>query len=160
LLPRHVRRRVVEYYCDVDDELLPGWDDGKAAESEHTADIGKRMRNRGAVIDPSGSLAHKGQISPGCVEVVRDRDVVQLVRRPLVIDDDARQWIEQDRDRQLVREGDADGGCGLARRILFVDLLNGNEQVLTVGFDRRDGAVDEPERIAMHLIAGDVADEI
>src|SRR5262249_16615363 len=89
LLSRRVRRRVVEYYTDVDDELLPGWDDGKAAESEHTAVVGKHMRNRGAVFE-SGSLAHKGHIHAGCIEVVRDRDVVQLVRRSLAIDHDAR----------------------------------------------------------------------
>src|SRR5262249_36467322 len=89
LFPRRVRRRVVEYYCDVDDELLPGRDDGKAAESEYTADVGKRMRNRGAggtvAIEPIGSVAHIGHIRPGCVEVVRDRDVVQVVHRPAVI---------------------------------------------------------------------------
>src|SRR5262249_43191968 len=160
LLPRHVRRRVVEYHRDVDDELLPGRDDGKAAESEHTADVGKRMRNRRAGADKSGRLAHKGHIRARCVEVVRDRDVVQLVRRPLVVDHDARYWIEHDRDRQLVGERDADGGRGLARRILLVDLLDGNEEILTVGFDRCGGAVDEPDGIPLHFIAGDVADEI
>src|SRR5260370_18877144 len=44
--------------------------------------------------------------------------------------------------------------------MLFVDLVDGNEEILTVGSDRRNGAVDEPDEIPMHSIAGDVADEI
>src|SRR5260370_7824635 len=44
--------------------------------------------------------------------------------------------------------------------MLFVDLVDGNEEILTVGSDRRNGAVDEPDEIPMHSIAGDVADEM
>src|SRR5262245_24709334 len=95
------------------------------------------MRNRRPSSEPVGTLAHKGEIHSRGVEVVPNRDAVQVIRRPVGVADRARCRVEQDRDRQLIGEWDADGGRGLAGRILFVDFLDGYQEVLTA---RLEGA--------------------
>src|SRR5207247_3595951 len=121
LSPRRVRRRVVQYEREVDDELPAGRDDGEVVEGEHVADVGERVRHQRAVVEPGGGVAHVGEIDTRGVEVVDDRDAVQVVDRPLEVDDRARGRVEQDRDRQRPREGDADGDEGRAGRIRLVD---------------------------------------
>src|SRR5260370_7031443 len=68
--------------------------------------------------------------------------------------------MEREGDRQLGGEGERDAGHGRAGRVLLVNLLDGNEEILTVGSDRRGGAVDEPDRIPLYLVTGDVAGEV
>ena len=150
-VPERVRRRVVEHDRELDDELLLGRDDGEVAEGEQTADVGKRMRHRSAVIEPVGGVAHVAEARTRGVEVVRDRDAVQVVRRPVGVDDGARGRVEQDRDRQPVGERDADGRCGLARRILLVDLLDRDQEVLAALLDRARRAVGEPDDVALRI---------
>ena len=48
------------------------------------------MRHRSAAGLPVSGVAHVAEIRAGRVEVVRDRDAVQVIRRPLVINDGAR----------------------------------------------------------------------
>ena len=91
------------------------------------------MRNRRAVTEPVGALAHKAEARSRGVEVIPNRDAVQVIRRPVGVADRARNRVEQDRDRQLVGEGDADGGSGRAGRILFIDFLDSYEEVLRNG---------------------------
>ncbi len=157
LRPRHVRRRVVEYDRELDDELPAGGDDGEVVEGEEATNVGERMRNRSAVIEPVGIVAHIAEVRAGGVEVVRDRDGVQVVRRPAGVDDGARPRIDQDRDRQRVGEGDADGGRGLARRILLVDFLDRDQEVLAALLDRAGRAVDEPDRVPKNVVARHLA---
>src|SRR6185369_15688023 len=82
LFPRHVRGRVVKLYCERNDELPSRGNDGKVVERQHTADVGKGMRNLSTVVDPSHGVADVAEIRTCCVEVVRDGDAVQVVRRP------------------------------------------------------------------------------
>src|SRR5215831_12563396 len=160
LRPRHVPRRVVEHDSDLDDDLEPGRDDGEVAEGEHAADVGKRMWNRDGGTVPKGLLAHNGQIRARCVEIVRDRDVVQVVRRPARVDNGARKRVEHNRDSQLVGEGDTDGGrsletAGRAHRIPFIDFLDRYKEVLAVRPDPARRAVREPEEVPPRIqVAG------
>ncbi len=115
------------------------------------------MRHRRAVITPVGDVAHIAEIRARGVEVVPDRDVVQIVRRPIGVDDDARCGVVQDRDRQLVCEGNTDGCRGPARRILLVDFLDRYEEVLAVRMDAARRAVREPDLVALNGVARHLA---
>ena len=67
------------------------------------------------------------EICPRGVEVVRENDAVEVVQGALAVDDCARSGVVQDRTRERVRERHAYRGCRLARRVFFLDLLDGNE---------------------------------
>ncbi len=161
LVPDDVRRRVVQDDGEIDDELPPGVDDRDVVEREHIADVRERVRDRRAVVEPRGGVAQVGEIGTrgGEVEVVRDRDAVQVVQRPLEVDDRAGRRIEQDGDDQPPGERDADGGHGRARRVLLVDLLDRDQDVLAALIERAGRAVDEPELVLVTGVARHVARE-
>ena len=89
------------------------------------------MRHRGAGVPPVGDVAHVSEVGTRRVEIVRDKDAVQVVERATEVDDGARGRVKQDRDRERVGEGHTDGSRGLARGVLLVDLFDGYQQVLT-----------------------------
>src|SRR5215469_10390277 len=118
------------------------------------------MRHRRTGAPPVGDVTHVAERCTRRIEIVGYGDAVQVIRRALVIDDDSRPWIKHYRDREGISEGHTYSSRGPARGVLLVDLLYGNEEILTVLSDRRNGAVDEPDEISVRLVAGDVADEI
>jgi hypothetical protein len=65
--------------------------------------------------------------------------------------------VEQHRDHEPVSERDANGGRGLPRRDLLVDLLDRDQVVLTVGLQRAQRAVGEPDLVLVDGIARHVA---
>src|SRR6266700_7604360 len=110
------------------------------------------MRDRSSTALPVSGVAYVGEHRAGGVEIVRDGDAVQIIRRSQVVDDGARLRVKQHRNCELIGEGDADVGRGLSRRILLIDFLDWDKEILTVGSDRRGGAVDEPDRIPLRLV--------
>ena len=64
----------------------------------------------------------------------------------------------KNRDRQLVSERDADGRCGLTRRILLVDFLDRDQEVQAARLELARRAVGEPEEVPLRIqVAGHVA---
>src|SRR5262249_45067799 len=125
---------------------------------ELTAEVRKGMGNGGAVIEPVGAFAYKAEVHARRGEVVPDRDAVQVVRRSVGFNDRARCRGEQDRDYQLVGEGDADGGYWRAGRILFVNFLDRYQEVQAAVFERARRAVGEPYEVPLRVqVAGHIA---
>src|SRR5574342_163704 len=105
------------------------------------------MRYRSTVVEPGDGMAHIAEIRARRVEIVRDRNAVQVVHRSVGVDDGSGCRVPQDWDCQRVGERDTDSGGGLACRILLVDLLDRYQQVLAVRMDAARRAVGEPDMV-------------
>src|SRR5262249_25105960 len=145
---------------DAQHDLLPGWDCRETAEGEQPACVRGRERHWSAAALPGGAAIHVAQRYSSRIKVVSDRDLVDFDVRPVGIDHSAGRRTDQLWERELVGKGHPDRDEGRPRWILFVDLVDGNEEILTAGSERCGGTVDEPDKIPMHLVAGHVADEI
>jgi hypothetical protein len=157
LRPDRVGRRVVEHDRHVDHELLAGRDDQRCElEGEYATDVRELVRDRQAGVLPGDGVAQVGEVHTRRVQVVGDGDPVQVVRGAREVDHGAGERVEQDRDRQVVGEGDADRRGRLSGRVLLVDLLDRDERVLAALVDAGDRPVHEPDlvvvdRVARHL---------
>ena len=80
---------------------------------------------------PIGDVAYIAEICASIVEIVRQRDVMQIVERPTGIDDGASAPVKEYGHCEPVSERHADGCRTRSSGILFVDLLYGNQEVLT-----------------------------
>src|SRR6266498_5622599 len=118
------------------------------------------MGHRSSAAFPVSSVAYVAEHRAGGVEIVRDGDAVQIIRRSRVVDDGARLRVKQHRDCELIGEGHTNRGSGLTRGVLFIDFLDGDEKVLAVRLEVRKGAVDEPDMMNLHRIARNIADEV
>src|SRR6266571_9424106 len=118
------------------------------------------MRDRSSTALPVSVVAYVAEHRSGCVEIIRNDDAVQVIRRSLVVDDDAASGVKQHRDCELVGEGHTNRGGGLTCRVLLIDLLDGDEKVLAVRLEVRKRAVDEPDMVTLHGIARHIADEV
>src|SRR6266567_2122725 len=90
------------------------------------------MRHRSAAAFPVSGVAYVAERRACRVEIIRDDDAVQVIRRPRVIDDDAGLRGKQHRDCELIGEGHTDRGGGLADGVLLVNFLYGYKKVLAV----------------------------
>ena len=138
-----VRRDVIEHDRQLDHDLISGRHDREVVEGEKAADVGEGVRSRIPAVPPVGRVAEIGQLRAGRVEIVDQRDAVQIVERSARVDDGAIGRVEQDGQRERVGEGNADARGGLARRVLLVDLLHRDQEVLTALLDRGRGAVGD-----------------
>src|SRR5690606_8053378 len=138
-----VHGRGIEHHRDVDDELALGRDDRLVDdEGEQAADVGEVVRHFRAAFQPVGGVADVSEVYAGIVEIIPDREAVQVVRGAGEIDDRAGGRVEQHRDDKPVSEGRAGDYRGLARRVLLLDLLDRDQQVLAVRLDLAGRAVD------------------
>ncbi len=155
-----IGRIIVEHHGQLDDDLFSRRDDGpERAElpGQASADVAERvvraLDERRAAAFPVDRVADVRELRGRFVEVVDDRDPVQIVERALVADDRAGQRIPHHRHLQGVGEGHADRRRGLTGRRLLVDLLHRDEERpalrLQVGGDR---AVREPEPVIVDMI--------
>ncbi len=112
------------------------------------------MRDRCAGISPIGRMADIAESHTGFVQVIRERDRMELVGRPEVVDDGSRSAIEQDRDYQRVGKRNPDRCRRRSGRVLFIDLLDWNQEILAAFLDRRRRAVHEPDDMTGHCITG------
>jgi hypothetical protein len=158
LRPDRVDRRVVEHDRQADHHLLERrHDQRRELERQHAAHIRELVRHREAGALPGDGVAHIGEVHARGVEVVGDGDAVQVVLGSREVDDRARERVEQDRDRQRVGEWHTDRRGRLSGRILLVDLLDRDEQVLAVLVDSARRAVHEPDVVAMRRVARHLA---
>ena len=102
-------------------------------------------------------MAQIGEIHARRVEIVPYRDTVQVVERATGVDDGARTRIEQDRLRERVGEWHANGGRARARGILLVDLLYGEQEVLTALLNGGRRAVGEPDLVTRDAVTRHLA---
>ena len=68
-------------------------------------------------------MAHIGESRTRRVEIIRDFDTVQIVKRSAGVDDGARACVIQDRNRERVGEGHTD--VSKRRRDLLINFLYG-----------------------------------
>src|SRR6266545_4223525 len=106
------------------------------------------MRHRSSTALPVSVVAHVAEHRSGCVEIIRNDDAVQVIRRALVVDDDAALGVKRHRDCELVSERHTNRGGGLTGGVLLVNFLYGDEKVLAVRLEVRKGAVDEPDVVS------------
>ncbi len=114
------------------------------------------MRHRRARVQPVGAVAQVGQIRAGRIQVIPDRDAVQVVDRTRRVDRRAGRRIEQDGQCQPIGKRHTDRDRSRTGGILLVDLLDRYQQVLAALLDRARRAVREPDlvagdRVACHL---------
>jgi len=102
-------------------------------------------------------MTHIGEIRTRLIEIIRQSDAVKVVGRAEIVDHGARSRVEEDRHRQCIGEGYPDGGRGLARRVLFVDLLDWNQEVLAIILNLGRRAVREPDDMAGNAVARHLA---
>ena len=155
-----VGRVVVEHDGQLDDDLFACRDDDVEV-AELPGQAPQRIRERvvrvfderRAAAFPADGVAHIGELRGRFVQVVDDGDAVQLVERALVTDDRARDRIPHHRHLVRIGEWHADRGRGLAGRVLLVDLLDRDEQVLALRLEiGRDRAVREPEPVVVDMV--------
>ena len=155
------RHGVVEHHRDLEHDLLPGRDRGEAAEGEQPPRVRDREGHRSATALPGGATAHVAERYPGRIEVVSDRDLADVLVRPVGIDDAARRCADQQREGERVGKGHPDRDQGRPRRVLLVDLVDRCEEVRALqDMLAGDRAVDEPDDVIVYVVAGDVADEV
>src|SRR6266567_3117224 len=106
------------------------------------------MRDRSSTALPVSVVAYIAEHRSGCVEIIRNDDAVQVIRRSLVVDDNAGSGVKQHRDCELVGEGHTNRGGRLTRGVLLIDFLYGDEKVLAVWLEVSKGAVDEPDVVS------------
>ncbi len=148
--------RIVQNDRDLEDNLLARRDDREVVERQKTADIGEGVRHRRAGVQPVRGVTQVGQIRAGRVQVIPDRDAVQVVDRTRRVDRRAGRRIEQDGQCQPIGKRHTDRDRSRTGGILLVDLLDGYQQVLAALLDRARRAVGEPDlvagdRVACHL---------
>src|SRR4029453_18519682 len=112
-------------------DLPSGGDNGDVVPGEETADVGERVRDGSPIILPGDRVADEAEVHSGGgkADVVPHGDAVQVVHRPLGVDDGPGGRVEKDRDDHLPGEWDADG-CGgpIRRHVLLVDLLDRDQE--------------------------------
>src|SRR5262249_52962774 len=134
---------------------------GETTEGEQPACVRDRESDRSAAALPGGTALHVAERHPSRIKVVSDCDLVDFGVRPVGIHHSAGHRIDQLWEGERVGKGHPDRDEAWPRRILFVDLVDRYEEVRTIQDVRAgDRAVHEPDEIPVHLVAGEVADEI